>query len=249
MALAPPLPPIARPPRVRVPVRPDLPWPLAEWPLREFVPMALVPFGVVMFVYSLVFGFLGWNGPGGAALVTGLQQLALAAPIVVWVHRTNGSLAPLGLRHGGWSARDVGVGIGMGVVALIGSAITIALTVAAVEAISGHPYVVPDPGFEQGNWFWAFAAMAVFFAPVCEELYFRGFLFQGVRRWWRFAWAALLSGGMFAFIHVEPVRFFGLALTGVILAAVFERRRTLVANMCAHAVINIIAVSFLISSR
>jgi hypothetical protein len=47
----------------------------------------------------------------------------------------------------------------------------------------------------------------------------------------RFVWAALLSGGFFAFVHVEPIRFFGLALMGVILAAVFEHRRALVASM------------------
>ena len=162
---------------------------------------------------------------------------------------TAGSLAGLGLRRGGWSGRDVWVGIGMGLVALIASLIVVAITVAIVEAVIGHPYTVPDAGFEEGNWFWAFAVLAVVFAPVCEEIYFRGFFFQGLRRWWRFAWAGLVSGCSFAFVHVEPIRFFGLALTGLIFAALFERRRTLVASMCAHATLNVVAVAFMIAGR
>ncbi|HLB38915.1 MAG TPA: type II CAAX endopeptidase family protein [Actinomycetota bacterium] len=247
MAATPP-PPITLAPR-NIPQRPDLSWPLLDVGVREFLPMALVPFGIVMLTWSLVLGFLGWDGPGGGALVTALQQLALAVPIALWVRRGAGSLAPLGLRRGGWTRRDVGVGIGMGLVALLASVVVTAITVAIVEAIIGHAYEIPDPGFDQGAWFWAFAFMAVVMAPVCEEIYFRGFLFQGLRTWWRFAWAGLASGCSFAFVHVEPIRFFGLALTGVIFAAVFERRRTLVSSMCAHLVLNVVAVGFMIAGR
>jgi membrane protease YdiL (CAAX protease family) len=65
----------------------------------------------------------------------------------------------------------------------------------------------------------------------------------------RFVWAGLLSGGFFAFVHVEPIRFFGLALMGVILAALFEHRRTLVASMAAHVTINVIAILALLATR
>jgi membrane protease YdiL (CAAX protease family) len=100
-----------------------------------------------------------------------------------------------------------------------------------------------------GPWLVIDAAMAVCLAPICEEVYFRGFVFQGLRGRMRFVWAALLSGGFFAFVHVEPIRFFGLALMGVILAAVFEHRRTLVASMAAHATINVIAILALFATR
>jgi hypothetical protein len=42
-----------------------------------------------------------------------------------------------------------------------------------------------------------------------------------------------------ALVHVEPIRFFSPWLTGLLFAEVFERRRTLVANMCAHATLNL----------
>src|SRR5438477_11253831 len=100
-----------------------------------------------------------------------------------------------------------------------------------------------------GPWLVINAVMAVCLAPLCEEVYFRGFLFQGLRGRMRFVWAALLSGSFFAFVHVEPIRFFGLATMGVILAAVFEHRRTLVAAIAAHATINVVAVLAILATR
>jgi len=50
-------------------------------------------------------------------------------------------------------------------------------------------------------------------------------------------------------VHVEPIRVFGLATMGVILAGVFEHRRTLVASIAAHATINVIAVLAILATR
>lgn len=245
MAIAPPPP---APASAAIPERPDRRWPFLEVDAGMFWALALAPFGIVMLAYLMVLGFFGWDGDGGAVLLTLLQQLALALPIALWVRGRSGSLEPLGLRRGGWSRRDIGVGIGMGLLALVAGLVVLLITVAVVEAILGHPYTYPDSGLE-GAWFWAFAVMAVGVAPTCEELYFRGFVFQGLRRWSRFAWAGLASGAMFAFVHVEPIRFFSLWLTGLLFAAMFERRKTLVANICAHTVLNVVAIAVAASVR
>jgi len=231
-----------------VPGRPDRRWPVLELAPSTFWPLALAPFGIVMLTYMLVLGFLGWTGDGGGALITFVQQLALAVPIAWWIRRRTGSLETLGLRRGGWTRRDVGVGIGMGVVAMIASVGVLAITIALVEQVLGHPYEPPTET-PQGGWFWAFAVMAVCLAPICEELYFRGFLFQGLRRWMRFVYAGLASGLLFAFVHVEPIRLLSLWLAGLLFAEVFERRKTLVASMCAHAALNLIAITLAIRAR
>jgi membrane protease YdiL (CAAX protease family) len=225
-------------------------WPLGAWSLNEFIPIALVPFGLVLFANYLVFGFLGWVSDGGAVLVTLAQQLSLLVPIVIFVRRTRGSLAPLGLRRDGLRARDIFAGIGAGLGALLAGTIVIAITVEVVRAITGHRPTITTPLQDMaGPWLVIDAVMAVCLAPICEEVYFRGFVFQGLRGRMRFVWAALVSGSFFAFVHVEPIRFFGLALMGVILAAVFEHRRTLLASMAAHATINIVAVLALFATR
>jgi membrane protease YdiL (CAAX protease family) len=93
------------------------------------------------------------------------------------------------------------------------------------------------------------AALAVFVAPIAEEILFRGWLFGGLRRRFRAGWAMILSGAVFGVVHGSAVRFVGLSVMGVILAALYERRRTLVASMAAHFTINLIAVLSLLGTR
>jgi membrane protease YdiL (CAAX protease family) len=141
-------------------------------------------------------------------------------------------------------------GIGAGLGAVVAGTIVIVITITIVAAITGNePSSSTALDDTTGPWLVLNALMAVLLAPVCEEVYFRGFLFQGLRGRMRFIWAALLSGSFFAFVHVEPIRFFGLAVMGLILASVFERRRTLVSSMAAHATVNVVAVVLLFALR
>ena len=252
MSVEPLVTPAMRPVPPPVPARPDGEdrWPLIRWSAREFVPVALMPFGLVLFAYYLVFGFLGWDSNAGGVLVTAAQQLALLLPLAIYVRRTRGSLAPLGLRRGGWRAADVFAGIGAGIGAIVAGAIVIAITIAIVRAITGsEPTSSTALDDTTGVWLVLNALMAVLLAPMCEEIYFRGFLFQGLRGPLRFLWATAISGSLFAFVHVEPIRFFGLAVMGVILASIFESRRTLVSSIAAHATVNVIAVVLLLATR
>jgi len=211
--------------------------------------MLLVPFGIVLLAQELVVGFFGWTSDGARVLLSLVQQLALLLPLVVWVRRTRGSLAPLGLRRG-WTGRDVAAGVGGGLVAIVAGVIVIGLTLSVVEALTGHrPDVTSGLRSVAGPWVFAEALLAVVFAPLCEETFFRGFLFGGLRRRWRLVPAALVSGAFFGFAHVEPIRFVGLATMGAILAVIFERRRTLTASIAAHATINVLAVLALLLAR
>jgi membrane protease YdiL (CAAX protease family) len=252
MGVEPLVTPAMRPVPPPIPARPDAEdrWPMIRWSTREFLPVALAPFGLVLFAYYLVFGFLGWDSDAGGVVVTASQQLALLLPVAIYVQRTRGSLEPLGLRRGGWRAADVFAGIGAGLGAVVAGTIVIVITIAIVHAITGNePSSSTALDDTTGPWLILNALMAVLLAPVCEEVYFRGFLFQGLRGRMRFLWAALLSGSFFAFVHVEPIRFFGLAVMGLILASVFERRRTLVSSMAAHATVNVVAVVLLFAFR
>src|SRR5439155_23015901 len=116
-----------RPATAPVPPRPDGEdrWLLAAWSLHEFLPIALVPFGLMLFANYFVFGFLGWDSDGGAVLVTAAQQLALLLPTVLYVRRTRGSLAPLGLRRGGWRPPHVAPGLESGLGTVIPKSIVI----------------------------------------------------------------------------------------------------------------------------
>ena len=88
-----------------------------------------------------------------------------------------------------------------------------------------------------------FAVGACVAAPLGEELMFRGLLFRAMRGTWRFLPAAVVSGLLFAALHVESGVFIPFALSGVILAWAYEQSRSLWIPIGVHATNNAIAFS------
>lgn len=80
-------------------------------------------------------------------------------------------------------------------------------------------------------------------APVCEELFFRGFLFGALRRHGLVV-ATLVTGLAFGAAHVAsaPIAFIvPLAVLGMILCLIYERTRSLYPCMALHGLNNSIA--------
>ncbi|MFL5845636.1 MAG: CPBP family intramembrane glutamic endopeptidase [Solirubrobacteraceae bacterium] len=80
-------------------------------------------------------------------------------------------------------------------------------------------------------------------APLCEELFFRGFLFGALRKR-SLTLALVVSGGAFGLAHVasSPIGFIvPLATLGVILALLYERTGSLYPSISLHALNNSIA--------
>ncbi|MBE7536084.1 MAG: CPBP family intramembrane metalloprotease [Anaerolineales bacterium] len=75
---------------------------------------------------------------------------------------------------------------------------------------------------------------AVIVAPLVEEIFFRGFLFQGFRQ--RYGWIAalLLSSGIFAASHLDPVSFIPTFILGVVLGYVYHRSNSLWPSVILH---------------
>jgi membrane protease YdiL (CAAX protease family) len=79
--------------------------------------------------------------------------------------------------------------------------------------------------------------LAVIAAPVFEEFLFRGLIFGGLRRSFGVWPATLASAGVFAILH-PPLAIVPVFVLGVCAALVYERTRSLLAPMIAHAVYN-----------
>ena len=79
-------------------------------------------------------------------------------------------------------------------------------------------------------------------APLFEETFFRGFLFQGLASWRGALWGAVISSALWSAIHLEPAVFIPLFIDGLLLAWVFRRNGSLWANIATHAAINVLAV-------
>ena len=91
--------------------------------------------------------------------------------------------------------------------------------------------------------------MVILAAPFGEELFFRGFLYKGLRRRYPPWKAALISGAAFSLIHVQPILVLALFPVGVGLAMVYERRQSVLASMVAHATFNVIGFLSIIHAR
>jgi membrane protease YdiL (CAAX protease family) len=84
-------------------------------------------------------------------------------------------------------------------------------------------------------------------APVAEEFFFRGFLFQSLRKSLGVWIAAPASGLIFGALHIAPDKLVPLAILGTALSYVFHRTRSLWPCIMLHALNNTIAFTVLLS--
>ena len=128
------------------------------------------------------------------------------------------------------------------------TALLAALVIGTSVPSSNNSPVWASPFLERviysGNWaLWDLRIGAVIGAAMFEELAFRGLLFAGLRRRFRFGQAALISSVLFAFAHgYEPGHQLAILWVGFVLAYTFERTRCLWPCVLAHAGYNLIQV-------
>ncbi len=78
--------------------------------------------------------------------------------------------------------------------------------------------------------------------PFVEELFFRGFLFQGLASRYGVLWGATVSSAVFAVAHLMIGAMIPIFVTGLLLAWVYSRTRSLWVPMAAHSAQNLLAL-------
>ncbi len=88
-------------------------------------------------------------------------------------------------------------------------------------------------------------------APITEELFFRGFMFAGLRRRLPFVAAAAISAGLWGFFHFTGPGSWGvvlqLAVFGIALSWLYERTGSIWPPIAIHAFNNALAFAILTS--
>ena len=129
------------------------------------------------------------------------------------------------------------------------------IVIALVYSALIHPHqedVTRDLGLGHGA-FGTIAAgvLIVIAAPFAEEVFFRGFIFGGLRRRFSFPAAAVFSGAIFGLFHFTGPGSFGvipqLALLGFALAWLYEETGSIYPTIAVHAVNNALAFAILAS--
>ena len=83
-----------------------------------------------------------------------------------------------------------------------------------------------------------FFLVGVIFAPIVEEIFFRGFLFQGFRQKYGWVTATLLSSAIFAAGHLDPVALIPTFVLGAVLAYVYHRSNSVWPGIILHFLVN-----------
>ncbi|HKY54292.1 MAG TPA: CPBP family intramembrane glutamic endopeptidase [Anaerolineales bacterium] len=85
---------------------------------------------------------------------------------------------------------------------------------------------------------WWFFFVGAVLAPIVEEVFFRGFVFQGFRQ--RYGWvnAMILSSVIFAAAHLDLVAFLPTFILGCLLAYMYQRTNSVWPGVILHFLIN-----------
>jgi uncharacterized protein len=89
---------------------------------------------------------------------------------------------------------------------------------------------------------WPLVFSVVIVAPLVEETFFRGFVFNGLRGRMHWAWAAAISAALFAAAQLELLFFLPAFALGFLFAFLYQRSNSIWPGMALHFVLNSIAM-------
>lgn len=201
-------------------------------------------------------------GEDATALVLGEGELTLLGSIALLVSSQVGMLLiswVLVFRPGALSGlpslpgRNAGAavlsGVGWGVLATIGAGLVSSALVYVLEllGVEAAPQIAQQAIARLEPWLVVLAVVVL--APIAEEVFFRGVVFNALLREGGRRWAYLGSSALFAVIHLEPVAMVPLFLLGLALSWVYQRTQNLLAPIVMHATVNGIAVALALLER
>jgi len=233
---------------------PQLPEPVIA-PELERVPWRARE-GFLIVIFSLItggfFSILAVTTTNDTNIQTLLATICIEGSLGIWVWlwvklRHN---VPLSRLTGKPSRGDVGAGILAALLGLgVGAAIT-QIVITVTSSFTDGDVKTPEqlPTLHHGAEVFLAGIAVVIVAPIAEELFFRGFLYQAFRRWRGVPQGTLLSAFVFALAHVSPIIMPSIFALGVILAYLFERRGSLAANISAHMVYNLIGFILIVAT-
>jgi len=160
-------------------------------------------------------------------------QLAYLLPLVLIFTWRRISWKHLGFGKFDWNTLGLGCGllIASYVIIIIHNLILMALKIDT----QGNEILELFASLESPVWFFFVGAVL---APIVEEIFFRGFLFQGFRQKYGWITAALLSSAVFAAAHLDLVALIPTFILGCVLAYVYHRSNSVWPGVILHFLVN-----------
>jgi membrane protease YdiL (CAAX protease family) len=173
-----------------------------------------------------------------------LELALLLTALHFTVRKYGASIAALGLRAPERGGFWLSLGLGFGLV-MAGLGLNLAyfgaLSLAGIEPDTA----LPEEVFQDPGPLITIGVLSLLFAPFMEEVFFRGFVFGGLRPRWGVLWAAVASGMLFAVAHIgNPGTIYlipPVAAIGAIFAWGYAYTGSLMASFFAHFLFNLVA--------
>jgi len=240
-------PPPAAPPvpyrRPREIVFPDAPWGIGEALIIFFI--ALVSTSIISVALFAVLNSI-------ADTTTALFMLIFLSSAIMYGLLLGGTYYSVKVRHGSdhtalglkldGLGRGVATGVGLGFPLFIGALILAYFSQYILEP-TNTDYLSKSVSEMSGGAVNAgliilFIFTLVILAPVCEEIFFRGYLYPALRNRMNKQPAMLVNGLMFAAAHFDLFGFLPRFLLGYGLCWIYDKDRTLGGPIAGHALYN-----------
>lgn len=218
-------------------------------------PGVLEAFGLLLWAFlaqilvlapAMALGLVDLEGDGiGLVLFSIVGQAVVLAGALLWL----GARGRLGGGHVGQfrvTGRALLAGVGLGVGGYLMVLVLVNVGTRLIGPVDPPQQRLLAEVLEGGIVTLLVLFAAVVMAPLWEELLFRGVLFRSLDERIGVLPAALISGVVFAVIHIEvrhPLYLTGLTLLGVLFALGLRRTGNLLVPILAHATFNGIVLS------
>jgi membrane protease YdiL (CAAX protease family) len=210
-----------------------------------FASVANVPFGDDATALVLGDGELTLIG---ATIILVSTQAALLLVSWLFVYRPR-ALAGLPRFPGREPFKAAGLGVAWGVIAWVVSTLLIGIAAVVLQQLGVEPEPqAAERAIELLDPVLVVLAIVVA-APIAEEVFFRGVVFNAWLREGGRRLAFIGSAVLFAVIHVSLVSLLPIFVLGLMLAWIYDRTGTLVAPIAMHATVNGISVALALLVR
>lgn len=214
---------------------PPLPIPRAPWTARDSWYGA--GFLVVWVALNTGFQYLNyqfsWNVDIGVFTIA--TEVALLLPVWIFGIRKNKfGWSDLGLRR--FSARFLALALGLLYLnSLFNAFYTAVVLIPLNQTLQSDLKLLLSQTF-RSIWVWIGVVIA---APLCEELFFRGFLFMGFRKSLNWIVAAVFSAAIFSIFHFDLYAIPPIFVMGFLSAFLVQKSQSLWPSILMHMCINL----------
>jgi membrane protease YdiL (CAAX protease family) len=184
----------------------------------------------------------------GATIILVSTQTALLLISWLFVYRPR-ALAGLPRFPGREPLKAAALGVAWGVAAWVVSTVLIGIVAVVLQQLGMEPEPqAAERAIEMLNPVLVVLAIVVF-APIAEEVFFRGVVFNAWLREGGRRFAFIGSALLFAVIHVSLLSLIPIFALGLMLAWIYDRTGTLLAPIAMHATVNGISVALALLVR